>query len=58
MAQDIVSSSSHYHFHRTNPITWEGQEILLLPVAMDDERDVYGGLYSGDSEEEEDASVL
>ena len=43
---------------RTNPITWDGQEILLLPVALEDERDVYGGLYSGDSDEEKDGSLL
>jgi hypothetical protein len=44
---------------RKNPITWEGQEMLLLPVALEDERDVYGGLYSGDSEDDQDSgSVL
>ena len=46
------------HDCRTNPVTWDGQEMLLLPVALEDERDVYGGLYSGDSEEEEDGSLL
>lgn len=58
----IVSLAFFYsdtYLHRTNPITWEGQEMLLLPVAMEDERDVYGGLYSGDSEEEDsDGSIL
>lgn len=44
---------------RLNPVTWEGQEKLLLPVALEDDRDVYGGLYSSDDEEEDDdGSVL
>ena len=38
---------------RTNPITWDGQELLLIPVALEDDRDVYGGLYSGESDEED-----
>ena len=41
-------------------MTWDGKELLLLPVALDDDRDVYGGLYSGDEEddEEDDGSLL
>jgi len=27
--------------------------MLLVPVPLEDERDVYGGLYGSDSEEEE-----
>lgn len=32
--------------------------MLLLPVALEDERDVYGGLYSGDSDDEDSGSLL
>lgn len=33
--------------------------MLLLPVALEDERDVYGGLYSCESEDEDgDSSLL
>lgn len=44
-------------YYKTNPITWDGQEMLLVPVALEDERDVYGGLYSGDSDDEDGSSV-
>jgi len=37
---------------RTNPITWDGQEFLLIPVGLEDDWEVYGGLYSDESDEE------
>ena len=37
--------------HRVNPITWSGQEVLLLPVGQEDERtDLYRGLYNDDDD--------
>lgn len=50
--QKFTSLNKLLEYYKTNPITWEGQELLLIPVALEDDRDVYGGLYSGDSDEE------
>ena len=41
-----------YLFNRANPITWAGQEVLLLPVGQEDAEsssstaDIFQGLYS------------
>lgn len=40
---------------RTNPVTWDGQEMLLIPVGLEDDRDVYGGLYSDGESDDEDS---
>ena len=46
-----------YIFFRTNPVTWEGQEFLLVPVGLEDDQDFYGGLYSEESDDD-DSSTL
>lgn len=46
------------HTCRVNPITWSGQEVLLIPVGQEDERmDLYKGLYNDDDDISETLSA-
>jgi len=57
----ITSPPNHTHTHthhppthRVNPITWAGQEVLLLPVGQEeDEGKVFQGLFQDDSDDKE-----
>ena len=57
---------THAHTHtytrthpRVNPITWAGQEVLLLPVSTDEENSlIFQGLFHEDREEPPESSVL
>jgi len=41
-------------FYRVNPITWAGQEVLLLPVGQEEEEGkVFQGLFQDDSDDKE-----
>ena len=45
---------THVRTDRVNPITSEGQEVLLLPVGQEeDEGEVFQGLFQEDGEERE-----
>ena len=49
--------------YRVNPITWAGQEVLLLPVGQEDELsnsaiDIFQGLYSGDIDADVESTFL
>ncbi|KAL5457707.1 hypothetical protein EMCRGX_G034994 [Ephydatia muelleri] len=41
-------------FYRTNPITWSGQEMLILPCEQISTREWYKGLYRDEEDEDED----
>ena len=44
----LLPSIQLYFINRVNPITWAGQEVLLLPVGQEDDgsSELYRGLYS------------
>ena len=49
-----LTTPTHVYTDRVNPITSEGQEVLLLPVGQEeDEGEVFQGLFQEDGEERE-----
>lgn len=64
----VLYTSAHVHtnfnaMYRVNPITWAGQEVLLLPVGQEDELsnsaiDIFQGLYSGDIDADVESTFL
>lgn len=56
-----MSNSESFAFtDRVNPITWAGQEVLLLPVGQEDDSssDIFHELYSDEMDMDEEATFL
>ncbi len=64
----MIVNRSDYHIatipqfsllFRMNPVTWAGQEVLLIPVGQEEEkRELYRGLYDDEGLNEEILSEL
>ena len=51
------------YFTRVNPITWAGQEVLLLPVGQEDDfqsstLSIFQGLYSDDTDAIQELTMM